>query len=89
MEGFPDDLVGDVRAIEVAGVDMVDASFDGGAEHGKRFSAVLRRAENTGAGQLHGPVAHAVDEAVAQGVGAGGSCLLHLEFQGKWWDAPI
>ena len=28
MQGFPDDLVGDMRAIEITGVDMIDAPLE-------------------------------------------------------------
>jgi hypothetical protein len=35
VQSLADDLVGDVRAVEVAGVDLVDARRDGLAEDGK------------------------------------------------------
>ena len=48
MQGFLDDLVGDVRAVEVAGVNMVDAGSDGLAQDGDGFRAVTGRAEGRG-----------------------------------------
>jgi hypothetical protein len=54
VERLPDQPVGDVRAVEIAGVDVVDAG------------GVPGRAEHAGAGQLHGAVAEAADGAVAQ-----------------------
>ena len=40
MQGLFDDLVGDVRTIEVAGVNVVDARSDGLAQDGNGFGAV-------------------------------------------------
>ena len=48
-------------AVELRGVDVVDAQFDGAPEHGDRLVVVARRAEYAGAGQLHGAEADAVD----------------------------
>jgi hypothetical protein len=55
MQRLADELVGDVGAIELSGVDVVDAEVDGAAQHRKRLIAVPRRAEHTGTGQLHRP----------------------------------
>ena len=41
VQGLPDDLVGDVRAVEVAGVDVVDAGSDGFAQNGDGASGSL------------------------------------------------
>ena len=66
MQRLGDDLVGDMRPVEVAGVDVVDAARDRLAQHGDAFGAVLRRAEDALAGELHGAVAHAVHGSVAE-----------------------
>ncbi len=67
-----DDLVGDVGPVEVAGIDLVDATFDGLPQDRDRFGAIFRRAEHAGAGKLHGAVAHAMDDPVAEAKRAGG-----------------
>ncbi len=61
VDGFAEDLVGDVGAVEVAGVDVVDAVFDGFANDAEGFGAVAGRAKDAGTGELHGSIAHAVD----------------------------
>jgi hypothetical protein len=66
VERLPDQPVGDVRAVEIAGVDVVDAAGDGLAQHGEGGGGVPGRTEHAGAGQLHGAVAEAADGAVAQ-----------------------
>ena len=71
MQRLADELVGDVRAVEVAGVDVVDAAGHRLAQHGERRVAVLRRPEHARAGELHRAIAHAVHGAVAEREGAG------------------
>src|SRR6266567_1784793 len=61
MQGFLDDLVGDVRAVEVAGVNVVDTGSDGFAQDGDGFRAVAGRAEDVGAGELHCAVTNTVN----------------------------
>jgi hypothetical protein len=58
-EGFLDDLVDDVGAVEVARVDVADAEIDGFAQYGDGRIAVLRRSEDPRPGQLHRAIAHA------------------------------
>ena len=70
MKRLADDLVDDMRPVEVAGVDVVDAARDGLAQHGDRRVAILRRPEHAGPGELHRAVAHALHGAVAQGESA-------------------
>ena len=60
MQRLADELIGDVRAVEVAGVDVIDAARDRLAQHGDRRLAVLRRPEHAGSGELHGAVAEAL-----------------------------
>ena len=67
MQRFADDLVGHVRAVEVAGVDVVHPARDGLAQHGERRGAVLGRAEDAGPGELHGAVAEALHGAARRG----------------------
>ena len=55
-----------VRAIEIAGVDVVDPPRDRLAKHGEGRVAIIRRAEHAPSGELHGAVAHTVHGAVAQ-----------------------
>jgi hypothetical protein len=84
VERFADDLVDDVRAVEVGGVDVVDAAFDGFMQNGDGFVAVAGRAPDARAGELHSAVAHAVNgegragecEGVTE-VGRAGCCGVH------------
>ena len=66
MQRFADHPVGDVRAIEVAGVDVVDAARDRLPQHGNRAGVVLRWPEHPRSGKLHRTVAEAVHGAVAK-----------------------
>src|SRR5439155_18206738 len=77
MKSLPDESIGDVRAIEIAGVDVIDAARHGLAQHGKCGTAILRRPEHTGSGELHGAVAHAVHAAVSQGENASSGNVGH------------
>ena len=82
MQRLADDLVGDMRAVEVAGVDVVDAGRDRLAQDGDRRVAILGRAEHAGAGELHGAVAHAAQGEVvgncqtSAGCGGRHDCVL-------------
>src|SRR3546814_20134295 len=51
VKRFANDLLSDVRAIKIAGVDMVDARFHPPTQHRHRFSAVAGRAATARAGQ--------------------------------------
>src|ERR1700733_2119911 len=57
MQRLANQLIGDVRTVVVAGVDMVHTARHRFAQHGKRCLWVLRRTEYPGAGELHGAVA--------------------------------
>ena len=48
MQRLADDLIDDVRAVKVAGVDVIDAACDRFAQHGDRFGAIFRRPEHMG-----------------------------------------
>jgi hypothetical protein len=70
VQRFPYQLVGDMRSVEVARVDVVDPSRDGFAEYRKRGLAVLGRPEDAGTRQLHGAVAHPGHDSAAKPKGA-------------------
>jgi hypothetical protein len=61
-----DEFVGDVRTVELRGVDVVDAEFDRPFQHGDRLVVVSGRAEDAGSGELHGAEANPADGEVAQ-----------------------
>ena len=67
MERLADQLIGDMGAIEVAGVDVIDAARHRLAQHGERRVAILRRSEYAGSGELHRAIAQTVHAALAQG----------------------
>ena len=64
VQGFFDDLVGDVRAVEVAGVDVRDTQLYRLAQYGHGSVAVGRWAEHVRASQLHRAVPHARDRQI-------------------------
>ena len=66
MQRRADQLVGDVGAIVVAGVDMVYALGDCCAQHGQRRVTIFGRAEHARAGKLHGAIAQPLHHAVAK-----------------------
>jgi len=59
MERFSDKLIGNVRAIEVAGVDVIDTEPDNLAQDRNGTVVVCWRPEYMRTSQLHGAVAHA------------------------------
>ena len=50
MQRLADQLVGDIRTVELRGVDVVDAQLDCAPQHGERLVVVTRRAEDAGPG---------------------------------------
>ena len=84
VQRLADQLVGDVRAVVVAGVDVVDAARDGLAQHGQCRVAVLGRAEHAGPGELHGAVAEPLHGAVAELERAGSVDIGHGGFLRVW-----
>ena len=62
-----DQLVGDLRTIEVAGVDVIDPAGDGLAQHGQGRVSILGWSEYAGPGQLHGAVAEPFHGAIPEG----------------------
>ena len=78
VQGFADELVGDVRAVEVGRVDVGDAPLDRLAQHGDGLVVVAGRAEDAGPGELHRAEAHpAQREVPGGGDGAAGSSGRH------------
>ena len=76
VQGLLDDLVRDVWAVIVTGVDMRDAQFDCLAQHGYRSVTVPWRPEDTGTGELHRAIPHASDRQVrGHSERAAGKCL--------------
>ena len=67
VERLADQLVGEVRAVEVAGVDVVDAARDRLAQHRQGGVTVPGRSEHAGPSELHGAIAEAVHRAIAEG----------------------
>ncbi len=65
------DVIGDVRAIEVGGVDVVDSARNGLAQDGQRRAMILGRAEYAGSRELHGTIANTLHDAVAELKSAG------------------
>src|SRR5947207_360173 len=67
MESFPDDLIGYMRAIVVAGIDVIHPCIDGFAQHRDGLGSVARRSPHMRSRQLHGAVPHAVDSDFVSG----------------------
>ncbi|MNL24489.1 hypothetical protein D3C87_1459240 [compost metagenome] len=87
MQRFTDDLIGDMRTVEIAGVDMIDAGLDGGTQNGDSGSAILRRSEDARAGKLHCTVADALDRMAAH-LERAGFCKIECALIGHG-DAPF
>ncbi len=71
MQRLADDLVGDMGAVEVAGVDVIDPARHRLAEHRDRLAPILRGPEHPRSGELHGAVAEPPYGASAQLEGSG------------------
>ena len=61
IEGFGDQLFGDVGAVAIGGVDKVDAQLDGAAEDADGFGLVFGWAPDAVTGDAHGAKAHPAD----------------------------
>ena len=66
MQALADQVVDDVRAVVLSGVDVVDAEFDGAPQHSTGAVRITRRAKHARTGELHRAEADAVDGLVAQ-----------------------
>ncbi len=72
MQCGVDQLVGDIRTVELGRVDVVDAGLDGPAQHGQGRRPVGRRSEDAGTGELHGAEPDPVNRTVGQEDGVSG-----------------
>lgn len=61
MQRLVDDLLGEVRAVGVRGVDEIHPELDGAAQHPDAFVAVVGRAPHALRGKAHRPEAESVD----------------------------
>jgi ABC-type methionine transport system ATPase subunit len=66
MQRFTNDLVGDVGAIEVAGVDVVYAARDRLAQHRQGRAMIFGRAKHARTSELHGAIAKPLHAAAAE-----------------------
>ncbi len=64
MEGLPDELIGYVRTVKIARIDVVHAGGNGLAQNGDGAGNIVRWTPDQFAaiasGELHCPIAHAV-----------------------------
>ena len=65
MQRLADQILADVRAVRVRGVDQVDAELDRAPQDGERLLAVGRLAPDAGAGDLHRPEAEPMHGQIA------------------------
>jgi hypothetical protein len=84
MERFADELIGNVRAIVVARVDVIDPARDRLAQHGDRAVAVPRRPEHARSGELHRAVAEPLHDTVAELERSGFADIGHGLFSSGW-----
>ena len=56
MQGFADEMIGDVRTIIVARIDVIDSARQRLAQHGERTLPILRRPKHSRPRELHGAV---------------------------------
>ena len=66
MERVVNQLIGDMRAVVVAGVDVVHSGCDGLAQNRQRRGTILRRTEHIRARKLHGAESQTPDLPIAQ-----------------------
>jgi len=71
VQRLADDVIGDVRAIEVGGVNVVDSARNGLAQDGQRRAMILGWAEYAGSCELHSAIPKTLHDAVAEIEGAG------------------
>ena len=60
VQRLTDDLIGDMRAVEVAGVDVIDASGNRLPQYGNCRRTILRRTPYVRTGKLHRSIANAI-----------------------------
>lgn len=67
MQRLADQLIGEVRAVVIARVDVIDAARDCCAEYSDSCVVIFWRAEHAASCELHCAVTHSVYDAVAEG----------------------
>ena len=77
MKRLANELVGHMRTVVVAGVDVIDAARDRFAQHSDGGIVVLRRPEHARPGELHGAVAKALHNPVAERKRSRGYDVVH------------
>ena len=60
MQRTSNDLIRNVRSIEIAGVDVIHTGSDCCAQHGDSGLRIARRSEHAGTRELHRTVPHPV-----------------------------
>src|SRR5579871_1098730 len=64
MQRLPNDLIGYVRPVKVARIDVRDAEGDSLAQHRYGSVSIARRPEHVRAGELHRAISHAGDRQI-------------------------
>src|SRR5580704_19430794 len=77
MKRLANKLIGDVWAIEIAGINVIDPAHHRFAQHGEGRVAIFRRSKHARPGELHGAVAQTVYDAVAEPESACGGDVGH------------
>lgn len=66
MQGGVNELIGHFGPIELCGVDVIDAGFDGVAQNSDGAFAIFGGTKDSGARELHGPETHALNGMVGK-----------------------
>ncbi|GAA1200757.1 hypothetical protein GCM10009675_16410 [Prauserella alba] len=89
MQRLADQLVRDVRSVELRGVDVVDTEFDGPAQHGDGLVVVTRWSHDAGTGKLHRTEPDAVHGKLAERVRIHGRDAIRVPYPPQtafnWW----
>jgi hypothetical protein len=72
MQRLVNEFVGDVRPVELCGVDVIDPGRNSTSDDGEGGRAIFRGAEYAPARELHGAEPHATDRAVGEKDGCAG-----------------
>ena len=74
MQRLADQLLGNIGAIGIGGVDEIDAQFRQPLQHPQRLGLVARRTPDAGTGDLHGAKAQPVDRDLAADLEGARTC---------------
>ncbi len=66
MKGLADEMIGDVRTVIVARIDMIDSACQRLAQHGERSLPIFRRPEHSRPRELHCAVPHSLHAASSE-----------------------